>query len=430
MPHQRLQTGWARFSLPLCSCVKWRLAGGYAIGRWVVSLCLCAALHGASDGPTLSARDVVNSADYSGGRVAPGEIVVLYPRNAGPALLAGAQLDSDGRTATLLGETRVWFDGIAAPMVYSVTGQASAVVPYAVAGRKTTHVVVEYQGSRSPAVDLVVVPSAPALFTLDSSGKGQAGMLNEKGCCNSARNPAVRGGFAALYATGAGQTAPPGIDGAMAAFDHFSDYPVPSLPVRVTVGGRPAEIQYAGAAPHAVAGLLQVNFRVPADAPTGDAVPLVLTVGDAHSPEGVTMAVRSAVERVLVAEPDPAVRGWLTRVLAGAGYDVAVARNGREAVARAEEHAIDLVIFSLAIPEAERMEAMHAILAARPAPKVVATAGALGPRTLRAADLLGAQAVLRKPLSSKMVVARVRELLRPRPTLYTVEEEEEGKSAR
>jgi DNA-binding response OmpR family regulator len=60
---------------------------------------------------------------------------------------------------------------------------------------------------------------------------------------------------------------------------------------------------------------------------------------------------------------------------------------------------------------------------------VVATAGALGPRTLRAADLLGAQA-LRKPLSSKMVVARVRELLRPRPTLYTVEEEEEGKSAR
>jgi hypothetical protein len=32
--------------------------------------------------------------------------------------------------------------------------------------------------------------------------------------------------------------------------------------------------------------------------------------------------------------------------------------------------------------------------------------------------------VLRKPLSSKMVLARVRELLRPRPTVYTVEEEE------
>ena len=108
---------------------------------------------------------------------------------------------------------------------------------------------------------------------------------------------------------------------------------------------------------------------------------------------------------------------------------MAVARNGREAVARAGEHTIDLVICSLAIPEAERTEGMRAILAMRPAPKVVATAGALGPRTLRAADLLGAQAVLSKPLSSKMVVARVRELLRPRPALYTVEEKGEGKSA-
>src|ERR1035441_9941379 len=96
-------------------------------------------LHAASEGPALSASDVVNAADHSAGRVdAPGEIVVLYPRNAGPAVLAGAQLDSNGRAATMLGDTRVWFDGIAAPMFYSVTGQVSAVVPYAVAGRKTT----------------------------------------------------------------------------------------------------------------------------------------------------------------------------------------------------------------------------------------------------------------------------------------------------
>ena len=57
-------------------------------------------------------------------------------------------------------------------------------------------------------------------------------------------------------------------------------------------------------------------------------------------------------------------------------------------------------------------------------------AGALGPGTLRAADLLGAQAVLRKPLSSKKVLERVRELLRSRPTPYTVEEQGEGKMAR
>src|ERR1035441_10099110 len=159
------------------------------MGRWIACLSLCVVLHAASDGPVLSAGDVVNAADHSAGRVAPGEIVVLYPRNAGPAVLAGAQLDSDGRAATMLGDTRVWFDGIAAPLAYAVSEQVCAVVPYAVAGRKTTQVVVEYQGVRSPAVELAVAPSAPALFTLDSSGKGHAGMLNEKGCCNSARNP-------------------------------------------------------------------------------------------------------------------------------------------------------------------------------------------------------------------------------------------------
>src|ERR1035441_6748614 len=177
--------------------MSWSI-GGRAMGSWesgrvIACLFLCAALCRASDGPTLSASDVVNAADHSGGGVAPGEIVVLCRGSRAAAVVAGAQRDSDGRTATLLGETRVWFDGMAAPMVYSVTGQVGAVVPYAVAGRKTTQVVVEYQGVRSAAVELAVAPSAPALFTLDSSGKGQAGMLNERGCCNSARNPAVAG---------------------------------------------------------------------------------------------------------------------------------------------------------------------------------------------------------------------------------------------
>jgi uncharacterized protein (TIGR03437 family) len=374
------------------------------------------------DAPALSVGAIVNAADHSGGRVAPGEIVILSASNVGPAVLTGAQIDSAGKTMTLLGETRVWFDGIAAPMVYSVTGEIGAVVPYAVANRKSTQVVVEYQGVRSPAVEVPVVSSAPALFTLDSSGKGQAGMLNEKGCCNSARNPAARSSIAALYATGAGQTNPPGIDGSVPPTGRMSDYPVPALPVRVTVGGIPAEILYAGAAPHAVAGLLQVNFRIPADAPIGGAVPLVLTVGDHSSPDGVTMAVRSREQRILIAGDVASVRDWLAKVLVGAGYDVSVARNGQEAIARADEHLIDLMICSLTMPEAERAELMRTMLATMPQLKVLATAGVLGPRTLRAADLLGAQAVLTKPMSSKAVLQRVRELLLPRAVPYVTEE--------
>jgi uncharacterized protein (TIGR03437 family) len=383
----------------------------FALTAWIFQ---GAVVQAAADGPTLSVASIVNAADHSGGKVAPGEIIILQAANAGPAALAGAEVDGQGRATTLLGETRVWFDGIAAPMVYSVAGQVGAVVPYAVANRKTTRVAVEYRGVRSPEVELPVVSSAPALFTLDSTGKGQAGMLNEKGCCNSPRNPAARGSIAALYATGAGQTIPPGVDGSIPPTGRIEDYPVPALPVRVTVGGQAADIIYAGAAPHAVAGLLQVNFRVPANAPIGNAVPLVLTVGDRRSSESVTMAVRSAAQQVLLIGEEPG----LQTTLAAAGYDVLVARDAREASAQAEAHPIDLIMCSLTLSQEERVGVMRGILASRPQVKVIATADSLGADALRAADLLGAQAVLTKSMPSGVVLQRVRELLRPRTVPY------------
>jgi uncharacterized protein (TIGR03437 family) len=376
-------------------------------------LCMWPVLRAASEGPELSAGDVVNAADHSGGKVAPGEIVVLFPSHAGPEVLAGASVTGEGRVRTMTGETRVLFDGIAAPITYSVRGQAGAVVPYEIANRKTTEVVVEYEGARSAPVTLAVVDSAPAVFTLDLSGQGQAAILNETGCCNSARNPATRGTVASLYATGEGQTRPVGISGNLSVYRKISDYPVPQFPVQVTVGGERAEILYAGEAPHAVAGLLQVNFRVPPRAPLGDAVPIVLKIGNSQSADGITMAVRSAVRRVLLIDPESAVRKRLTRVLGSAGFDVVTASHSR----------VDLVIVSLTMPEEERREAIRAIEAQWPQVKTIAMAGTLGPATLRAADLLGAQAVITKTMASKSVLRHVREALRARPVAYSAGED-------
>jgi uncharacterized protein (TIGR03437 family) len=381
-------------------------------------LCLCAVLKGSADTPELSERDVLNAADYSAGRVAPGEIVVLFPSNAGPAELVGAQRDAEGKVTTMLGETRVWFDDIAAPMVYSMRGRVSAIVPYAVSKQRTTQVVVEYQGVRSAPVTLAVVESAPALFTLDSSGKGQAAMLNETGCCNSARNPAARGTIAVLYATGEGETTPPGIDGSISAYPRIADYPVPKLPVQVMVGGASAEIIYAGEAPHMAKGVLQVNFRVPARAPLGDAVSVVLAVGSARSPEGVTMAVRSPVQQILVIEPEPAIRNWLRKILAGAGYEVFTAPSDRQALALADRHPIDLVISHLGMPEGETLKTIRRMQEQRNQLKIIVTARTPGPRALRAADLLGAQAVLTQPLTSKAVLRRIRDVCGARPVPY------------
>src|SRR5579863_2666954 len=91
-------------------------------------LWLCAVLPmTAAETPELSDRDVINAADHSSGKVSPGEIVTLFPSNVGPAVLAGTYSGADGKVITLLGETRVLFDGIAAPMSYSVRGQVGAV---------------------------------------------------------------------------------------------------------------------------------------------------------------------------------------------------------------------------------------------------------------------------------------------------------------
>ncbi|MBI3666829.1 MAG: hypothetical protein HY236_11510 [Acidobacteria bacterium] len=51
-------------------------------------------------------------------------------------------------------------------------------------------------------------------------------------------------------------------------------------------------MQYAGAAPGLVAGVLQVNAKVPDGVTPGSAVPVTITVGTATSPNGVTLAVR------------------------------------------------------------------------------------------------------------------------------------------
>jgi CheY-like chemotaxis protein len=226
-----------------------------------------------------------------------------------------------------------------------------------------------------------------------------------------------------LYATGAGQTVPGGIDGSVAAHARIADYPAPEQPVQVTVGGEPAEIAYVGAAPHSVAGLLQVNFRVPVNAPLGDSVPLVLKVGSFRSPGGVTMAVRSPTAQILVIASQPAIRNWLGTVLKAAGYQVLTRRNSREALTQASRHRIDLVISDLTISSPRRQEAILAIRADRPRIAVIATTRALGPVTIKAADLLGAQAIFTEPLRSKAVVRRVRELLRSRPVSYVAAEE-------
>jgi uncharacterized protein (TIGR03437 family) len=64
------------------------------------------------------------------------------------------------------------------------------------------------------------------------------------------------------------------------------------LPVTLTIGGQQAQVLYAGGSPGSLAGLMQINARIPAGITAGDAVPVVLQVGDVQAPQSVTIAVR------------------------------------------------------------------------------------------------------------------------------------------
>ena len=53
-----------------------------------------------------------------------------------------------------------------------------------------------------------------------------------------------------------------------------------------TVGGIPAVVEYAGAAPGQVEGLMQINVQIPNGGQQGGYVPVVLQVGDASTTPG------------------------------------------------------------------------------------------------------------------------------------------------
>jgi uncharacterized protein (TIGR03437 family) len=112
--------------------------------------------------------------------------------------------------------------------------------------------------------------------------------VNSDGSLNGPSTPAKIGDFIVLFATGEGQTNPAGIDGKPATLP----YPAPILPVSAMIGGKPAKVVYAGGAPGETAGVIQLNLVVPDGILPGVQVPIVIGVGNTHSPSGVTISVR------------------------------------------------------------------------------------------------------------------------------------------
>jgi len=242
----------------------------------------------ANAAPVLAASGVVNSASYASGAVAPGEIISLFGSAIGPATPAPGEFTNPRLLADSLQGLRVFFDGVPAPVLYASAKQVNTVVPFFVAGHSSTQLQLEYLGAVSAPITLPVAPTATGVFSGDGSGRGPAAVLNARdGTIKSSSNPARRGDYVSIFATGAGLTTPASVDGLLGT----APLGQPNAGVSVSIGGLPCQLNFAGAAPGLIAGAIQINALVPEGAPTGPNVPLQVTFGTATSQSGITLAV-------------------------------------------------------------------------------------------------------------------------------------------
>ena len=250
----------------------------------------------ATPAPSITAGGVVNSASYAGGSLSPGELVSIFGSNFGAAALETAGIENNYYPIGL-GRTQVLFDGYPGTIIAVTPTQINAIVPYPATFNTTASVQVEVDSALSLPVSLPVAAAAPGLSTASQTGSGEAAIVNSDGSINSASNPAARGSIVSLYGTGLGPVyLPIEINGYYpvlpdGALTISTPYPMPQGPVTVSIGGQPATVPYAGAAPFLVNGVFQINVQIPSGIAPGNAA-IAVSVAGIVSKQQVTVAVK------------------------------------------------------------------------------------------------------------------------------------------
>jgi uncharacterized protein (TIGR03437 family) len=232
-------------------------------------------------GPAPKALAAVNAASSQQG-LAPGSIASLYGTN-----LVGvtARADSAPPLPFTLGGTTLTIPGLAPIALFYVSPlQINFQVPFNQFFGSTPTTLTVTQGELSNTLNITLVPYAPALFTTNSQGTGQAAALvgNSLAAPTGAfpgSRPAQAGETVSVFCTGLGNVTNAPDPGAPALSDPLSH--TIGTPI-VTLGSQRASVTFSGLAPGFV-GLYQVNLQIPLGAPNGSAVPMVMTIGGVTS---------------------------------------------------------------------------------------------------------------------------------------------------
>ena len=116
-------------------------------------------------------------------------------------------------------------------------------------------------------------------------------------------------------------------------------------------------------------------------------------------------------KRILIADDEAPIRTLLRDYLESLGYAVAEACNGLDVLDQLMIFKPELLILDLVMPEQEGIETIRQVRAKHKDVKIIAVSGAFAGQFLRTAKLLGANAVLPKPLDLAELAGLTAELI-------------------
>jgi uncharacterized protein (TIGR03437 family) len=233
----------------------------------------------------------VDAASFGNGDViSPGGIVTLFGSKLGPQAGVSFSLQN-GRVPTTLSGTRVLVNGEAVPVLYASYWQVNAILPFSLAEGTGPTIQVESNGVvTNLRLDARVQNAGIAIFRADSTPNGQAAALNQDGTVNSMKNPAKAGSVIALFGTGGGPTIPASVAGEVTPLELRRL----ATSIVVSAGTQPLQVLYAGAAPGLVAGVMQINAKLPDVIPQiqgAGTLPINVVAQGTYYPGYVTVAV-------------------------------------------------------------------------------------------------------------------------------------------
>jgi CheY-like chemotaxis protein len=126
--------------------------------------------------------------------------------------------------------------------------------------------------------------------------------------------------------------------------------------------------------------------------------------------------------QILLVDDNNDFRDSMALILMKAGYRVAPAPNGRDALELYEENPADIVVTDLIMPDMEGLELIKELRARTPTAKIIAISGdgRFRPDSyLEFAKRIGASAVLAKPFDPSKLITLIEQLLPPVPPVET-----------